>query len=126
MTEGIKGKPRDPKFKDYTYTAQPLVDVREKPRKSKSKIVAKALLGEWMKLLPDKPGEKKTRKGWEHVKYRGGTGYVRSGDLTYDRTLEIFFIDVNQGDSILIQTPDDRRILIDGGRSDDAHQFLKN
>ena len=30
--------------------------------------------------------------------------------------LEIYFIDVGQGDSTLIVTPNDKTILIDGGR----------
>ena len=29
--------------------------------------------------------------------------------------LEVYFIDVGQGDGVLIRTPDDRHILIDGG-----------
>ncbi|MGH1566062.1 MAG: hypothetical protein ACRBB5_01245 [Nitrosopumilus sp.] len=39
--------------------------------------------------------------------------------------LEIYFLDVGQGDAILVQTPNDRRILIDGGRDAKAYSFLK-
>ena len=56
---------------------------------------------------------------------RGGTGYVPPENLTRTRFLEIFFIDVDQGDSILIQTPDDRRVLIDGGQGVAAHTFIR-
>lgn len=39
--------------------------------------------------------------------------------------MEVYLIDVGQGDSILIQTPDDRRILIDGGMDKSALSFLR-
>ena len=39
--------------------------------------------------------------------------------------LEIYFIDVGQGDSTLIITPDNKKILIDGGPDDSCHKFLK-
>ena len=40
--------------------------------------------------------------------------------------LEVFFIDVGAGDAILIQTPDDRRVLVDGGQTEDAYEFIRN
>jgi hypothetical protein len=40
---------------------------------------------------------------------------VNSRDLSRSRQLEIFFIAVDQGNAILIQTPQDRRVLIGGG-----------
>lgn len=110
----------DPKFPDYAYAANPLVKVFEK--RSGSKKVANLFLGEWTKIL-DKPIP---AEGRIHVQYRGGEGYVGRDDLTRQRHLEIFFIDVSQGDGILLQTADDRRILIDAGESDDAHEFIRN
>lgn len=49
------------------------------------------------------------------VKARGFTGYVTSGHLGDTSRLELYFIDVGQGDGVLIRTPDNRHILIDGG-----------
>ncbi|MBN2431898.1 MAG: MBL fold metallo-hydrolase, partial [Acidobacteria bacterium] len=60
------------------------------------------------------------------VRFRGGSGFIRRNQLGPQRHLEIFFNDVDQGDSILIQTPEDQRILIDGGETDDAHAFITN
>lgn len=37
-----------------------------------------------------------------------------------DGRLHVWFLDVGQGDAILIQTPDDRQILVDGGPSPSA------
>ncbi|MFH1462184.1 MAG: hypothetical protein ABIG08_00565 [bacterium] len=38
-------------------------------------------------------------------------------DLSQPRFLEVTFFDVGQGDSIFIETPQGRQILIDGGPS---------
>jgi beta-lactamase superfamily II metal-dependent hydrolase len=120
MPEAFLGEPIDPKFPDYAYAANALVRVYK--TRGGTEGAANVFLGEWMKVLDDPvPG-----KGRVHVKYRGGEGYVKLADLTRRRHLEIYFLDVGQGDGILIQTPDDRRILIDGGPSDDAFEFIQN
>lgn len=49
------------------------------------------------------------------VKARGKEGWVLNSALTTESLLEIYFIDVGQGDGVLIRTPDHRHILIDGG-----------
>jgi len=110
----------DPKFPNYVYASKPLVPVYEKVRGSKKR--ASLFIGEWMKILDDEI----PMRGRVYVRYRGGNGYVNQADYTYYRFMEIFFIDVNQGDAILIQTPDDRRILIDGGQSNEAHKFIRD
>jgi len=50
-----------------------------------------------------------------NVKARGKTGFVKRADIGEKSLLEVYFIDVGQGDGILICTPDRRHILIDGG-----------
>lgn len=37
------------------------------------------------------------------------------GHLGSKALLEVYFIDVGQGDGILIKTPDGRHVMIDGG-----------
>jgi beta-lactamase superfamily II metal-dependent hydrolase len=49
------------------------------------------------------------------VRARGLTGTISSGRLTSDALLEIYFIDVGQGDGLLVRTPDGRHMVIDGG-----------
>jgi beta-lactamase superfamily II metal-dependent hydrolase len=50
------------------------------------------------------------------VKARGRFGWVRAADLVKQGSLlEFYFIDVGQGDGVLIRTPNHRHILIDGG-----------
>ena len=60
-----------------------------------------------------------------HIRFRGGEGYTPSENIGKERILEIYFIDVGQGDAILIQTADDKRVLIDGGKDKSAHSFLQ-
>jgi beta-lactamase superfamily II metal-dependent hydrolase len=50
-----------------------------------------------------------------NAKARGKTGFVKRADIGEKSLLEVYFIDVGQGDGILICTPARRHILIDGG-----------
>jgi beta-lactamase superfamily II metal-dependent hydrolase len=49
------------------------------------------------------------------VRARGKNGYVSNSALGNESLLEVYFIDVGQGDGVLIRTPDGRHIMIDGG-----------
>jgi len=49
------------------------------------------------------------------VRARGFNGSMKNSDLTSDGLLEVYFIDVGQGDGVLVRTPDGRHLLIDGG-----------
>jgi beta-lactamase superfamily II metal-dependent hydrolase len=55
-------------------------------------------------------GERRSR-----VRARGGTGWVSNEAIGDQSLLEVYFIDVGQGDGVLIRTPDHRHVLIDGG-----------
>ena len=66
----------------------------------------------------------KQRGNRDEVKYRGRNGWVLSDWLMSDHPLEMYFIDVGQGDSTFIVTPRGRKILIDGGIGNEAFQFL--
>jgi beta-lactamase superfamily II metal-dependent hydrolase len=49
------------------------------------------------------------------VNARGKTGFVNTDAIGDESLLEVYFIDVGQGDGVLIRTPDDRHIMLDGG-----------
>ncbi len=103
---------------EWRFTKEPLTEVYSKPKSDKTrKLIAKLLMGEWVKPLDIKGDE-------TQVRYRGGIGYIPSASFGKKRVLEIYFIDVGQGDSMLVQTPSDKRILIDGGRDKRTNGFL--
>jgi len=94
------------------------IPIGEKKRGKKRQIVANLFVGDWTKYIETVEQESK-------IRFRGGEGYVPSDSIGEERALEIYFIDVGQADSILIQTTDDKRILIDGGRDESAYSFIR-
>lgn len=71
-----------------------------------------------------KPGTSFKGEGHTKVTYRGRTGAikhykleggVRGPDLRGKRTLEMYFLDVGQGDAAFVVTPNNTKILVDGG-----------
>jgi len=53
--------------------------------------------------------------GRRKVRARGKSGWVDKSALGGKSLLEYYFIDVGQGDGVLVKTPDFRHILVDGG-----------
>ncbi len=72
------------------------------------KVVIELLWGDRLELL-DTTGSR------VQVKARGKKGFLDPDAIGEESLLEVYFIDVGQGDGILIRTPDDRHIMIDGG-----------
>src|SRR5690606_23651976 len=79
------------------------------------------LWGDRVELL-----SQRKQNGRYKVKARGVEGYVAAEDLGDESLLEIYFIDVGQGDGILIRTPDNKHILIDGGYKRSSKPSGKN
>ena len=64
--------------------------------------------------------------GRRHVRARGAEGWVAAADLRGEPLLEVYFIDVGQGDGVLVRTPDFRHLLIDGGFPRASQPSLKS
>ena len=64
------------------------------------------------------------QNGRYRVQYRGRTGWVRADRLMTGHPLEMYFIDVGQGDAAFFVTPAGRKVLVDGGKGNEAFQFL--
>ncbi len=60
------------------------------------------------------------------VRARGNNGKMKVADLDSQPLLETYFIDVAQGDGVLVVTPDRRHLLIDGGLERKSQQTGKN
>jgi len=58
------------------------------------------------------------------AEFRGRHGYVKQNQLKQEPDLEVYFIDVGQGDATFIVTPGRKRILVDGGIDNRALGFL--
>jgi beta-lactamase superfamily II metal-dependent hydrolase len=57
------------------------------------------------------------------VRARAWEGYVDPAVLSDRSLLEIYIIDVGQGDGVLLKTPDGQWHLIDGGVASRDHQL---
>lgn len=62
--------------------------------------------------------------GRRAASFRGRSGFVDVDHIGEEAPLEMYFIDVGQGDATFIVTPDRKTILIDGGLNRQALGFL--
>ena len=61
---------------------------------------------------------------FRRVEYRGRVGEWKPPPLMTKRSLEMYFLDVGQGDAAFVVTPNNTKILVDGGLRDRALGFL--
>lgn len=60
------------------------------------------------------------------VRVRGTHGTMATDDIVSESLLEVYFVDVGQGDGVLVKTPDSKHILIDAGLARVDQQTGKN
>ncbi len=87
----------------------------------RKRYVCELLWGDRVEVLSEADEEGRIR-----VRARGHQGFVEQSALGGSSLLELYFIDVGQGDGVLIRTPDDRHILVDGGYKRAAQPSGKN
>lgn len=93
---------------DIRYLARDTSPLYAGPTDNARKI--ELLWGDRLLILePGAPG------GRHKVQARGRIGYVDDDAIGDQSLLELYFIDVGQGDGVLVRTPDNRHIMIDGG-----------
>jgi beta-lactamase superfamily II metal-dependent hydrolase len=77
--------------------------------KSKGNAVQHLIWGDWIKELGPREGD------WVKAYARRKIGWIHKKDLQENRLLELDFVDIGQGDSCLVSTPEERRFLVDAG-----------
>lgn len=88
--------------------------------KTGSKKIAHLLWGDGVRFHGTQSGSR------VEVRARGMKGFVKKSDLGGDSLLELYFIDVGQGDGVLLKTPDFKHMLIDGGFPRSMQETGKN
>ncbi len=97
--------PFDPNFDDYvSHDSAPLYAAAVG-----AKVVGDLLWGDGVRY------NGAPQNGRQPVRARGRSGWVETQALGGASLLEFYFIDVGQGDGLLIKTPDFRHIMLDGG-----------
>ncbi len=100
---------------EKAYVAYPSAFILEVPGGKKIKHL---LWGDFVSLLGEQQGE------FIKVRGRGKTGWMRKKDVTEKRLLEIYFVDIGQGDGAFLVMPDGKFMLIDAGEADNMYRFL--
>jgi beta-lactamase superfamily II metal-dependent hydrolase len=87
--------------------------------KSKGNAVTHLIWGDWVKELGPREGD------WIKVYGRRKIGWIHKKDLQENQLLELDFVDIGQGDSCLVTTPEGGRFLVDAGEGDNLYRFLR-
>ncbi len=99
------------------FAAKPETPIYSIPKRDGRKKINTVLMGTWL-------GVNKTQGSWLKVITAGPDGWVHKSDTRSDRILKVFFIDVAQGDGALIETPENKRVLVDGGPDNNTYNYL--
>lgn len=99
------------------YAAKAETQVYSKATSINSNKQRKLLMGTWLGVLKELPDD------WLKIKTFGKVGYVKRSDTMTSHHLKAFFIDVGQGDAMLIEAPG-KTILVDGGPSKNLYNYL--
>jgi hypothetical protein len=102
----------------YVYCAYPSAFVYEKPdlKSAKKKHL---FWGDTIKFLDQESND------FLKVYSRDETGWIKKNDTLVDPILDIIFLDVGQGDSCIIVTPKDEKIIVDTGKGNNLLRYLK-
>ncbi|MEP7382584.1 MAG: hypothetical protein ABI910_12910 [Gemmatimonadota bacterium] len=92
----------------------------------KDPVLTELLWGDRVRLERNRDGSFREADGRCRARARGRFGWVDRADLGPHALLELYFIDVGQGDGVLIKTPNGRHILIDGGYPRQSQPTGKN
>ncbi len=102
------------------FCAYPSAFIREDPQGKGAKNLVKHLFwGDTVKL------DGNIKNGWYPVQSRDEKGWMKEQDLQDEPLLDIIFLDVGQGDSCFIVTPNDEKIILDAGPGDNLVRYMR-
>lgn len=103
---------------EAVYAAVPELPLRKKKSLDSRSGTTTVLMGAWMRVLQREPG------GWIEVGAFGKKGWVHETEVSEaNPAVKFFFVDVGQGDAVLVETPTDR-IIVDGGPGKNFYRYL--
>ncbi|HEY7534436.1 MAG TPA: MBL fold metallo-hydrolase, partial [Thermodesulfobacteriota bacterium] len=108
------------------YVNQQKIHVYDKPKEVKKRHIRELLFGEAIKVIKE-TDDRDEYLVEINIEGNSEKAYLSKKDrknLKTGKLLELYFIDVGQGDAMLIQTPSNKRILIDGGPDESVNEFL--
>ncbi len=100
---------------DFKYSAVNEARIYDKTTAQK-KVINRILMGTYVKILEE-------QGDWCKVDTAGPDGWMRKADLSNDMGMKVFFLDVGQGDGVLLEVGK-YKILIDGGPNKSMYSYL--
>ena len=98
------------------YAAEP--ETRIYPSATGGRTINKILMGTWAGVVQDDGGDR------VRVVTAGRNGWIDRNQLRDSCGFKLFFIDVGQGDGMLVEVPG-RRLLVDGGPNSNMYRYLR-
>lgn len=98
------------------YALKPETEIYKSKNFSKRNIQRKLLMGTFMEILEE-------GNEWYKIKSFRKTGFVKKSDTSDFDFLKLFFVDVGQGDAILVEAPG-KTLIVDGGPSVNLWNYL--
>ncbi|CAN5704459.1 hypothetical protein BH24ACI1_BH24ACI1_18030 [soil metagenome] len=107
------------------YAGYPTAFVYKEPNGRSNKI-GHLLWGTWIEHQEEEDGNwaKVRIRGWD-LNRQKKIGWMRKSDFQENRVVEVYFVDVAQGDGCLVITPDNKFHLIDAGEGRNMAAFLR-
>lgn len=101
---------------DFLYASESLTPLYES--KDAEDEVNTLLMGSWMEV-------ERTDGAWVEVHPSGGDGgWIHERAVRPEPCLKGFFVDVNQGDGVLLEGPEETRVIVDGGPNSNFQNYL--
>jgi len=106
----------DVQFVKYSATNEARIYKKPKIEGDRQRPINQVLHGTWLGVLD-------VAQDWYFVRTAGEDGWIHKDDTSDHMGLKVFFVDVGQGDAVLIEVGD-IRILVDGGPNSHFKNYL--